>query len=334
MLLLLVAVAAAAWPDASAPADRIAGALASDSLAADTAWRATVAALGPVELAPGKPTATRGETPPFDTIVVSDEGAIVRVADEQRGVRVVVGVRRADLALRPDDQAAVRAAPGAVPKDGSVSVAGGTPLTLGAKTKGDVRVGFSDQGLTLDGWMPASVLVTVWRETRWPMDGRFADLDIVDPGDTGVAVPLRDAPNGAVLATLRKDTTLLLFAAGPADGGWRPVEVRTTAVHARGWVAADAVVDVPGHGVGFGGGGGSPPERGTLVQLQKGALIHAADTSTAFGRALRDVQVPGTQVDDRHVRVSVTTAWGSLPGVVECIRITTPVGTMPRCEVE
>ncbi|MES2642345.1 MAG: hypothetical protein V4850_22875 [Myxococcota bacterium] len=334
LLLLAAAASAASWPDAPTPAARIAGALSAASPAADTPWRATVASIGPFELNPGKRTFSPGDTQPFDTIVVSDEGSVVRVAHEDRGVRVVVGVRREDLALRPDDRAPVRGQAGKAPTDGGVALAGGTPVTLGAKAKGDLRVAWSDEGLTLDGWVPAASLGALWRVTRWPMDGRFADLALVDTTDGGASVSLRDAPEGDVLATLRADTTLLLFAAGPARGTWRPIEVRTTAAHARGWVPVDAVRDVPGYGVGFGGGSGSPPLTGSLVEIAKGAFLHGSDATAPFGRTLRDVRLPRVSVEGRRVRVRVPTAWGDVSGEVECVRLLEREGNVPRCEVE
>lgn len=334
MLFLLAAAAAASWPDATTPAARITGALTAASPGDDTPWRATVGAIGPFELHPGKRVSSPESAHPFDTVVVSDEGAVVRVAHEDRGVRVVVGVRREDLALRPDDRAPVHAQPGKAPKDGAVALAGGTAVTLGEKSRGDVRVAWSDQGLTVDAWVPATALGPLWRITRWPMDGRFADLALVAPTQGDGGVPLRDAPDGDILATLRAETTLLLFAAGPARAGWRPIEVRTTAAHARGWVPADAVADVPGYGVGFGGGGGSPPLTGSLVELAKGALLRAVDATLPFGRTLRDVRVTRVAVDGTRVRVSVPSAWGSLSGVVECVRLVEREGNVPRCEVE
>ncbi|MDP2313132.1 MAG: hypothetical protein Q8P41_09530 [Pseudomonadota bacterium] len=336
MLLFFAAAAAAPWPDAPTVAARIAGALSAASPGQDTPWRATVAAIGPFELTPGRRTFSPGNTQPFDTIVVSDEGAVVRVSHDHQGVRVVVGVGREDLALRPDDRAPVRAEPGKAPAAGGVVLAGGTAVTLGARALGDVRIAWSDDGLTLDGWVPAAAVGPLWRVTRWPMDGRFADLALVDPthGDGGVSVPLRDGPEGDVLATLRADTALLLFAAGPARGGWRPVEVRTPAAQAHGWVPVDAVVDVSGYGVGFGGGSGGPPLTGPLVELAEGAYIRAVDTTIPFGRTLRDVQLYRGAVEGRRVRVTVPTAWGNVSGEVECVRLTEREGKAPRCEVE
>ncbi|MDP2310429.1 MAG: hypothetical protein Q8P18_30710 [Pseudomonadota bacterium] len=342
MLLFLAGLAAAAtpaaatWPAAPTPAARITGALSAVSPGTDTPWRATVASIGPFEVNPGKRVFSPGDTQPFDTIVVSDEGAVVRVAHDSRGVRVVVGVRREDLAPRPDDRAAIRAEPGKVPATGGVALAGGTAITLGAKAHGDVRIAWSEDGLTLDGWVPAAAVGPLWRVTRWQMDGRFADLALVDPthGDGGVSVPLRDGPGGDVLATLRADTTLLLFAAGAASEGWRPIEVRTPAAQAHGWVPADAVADVPGYAVGAAGGSGGPPLTGSLVELARGAFIHAIDATIPFGRALRDVQVSRLSGDGRRVRVSLPTAWGNLIGEVECRRLTEREGEVPRCEVE
>lgn len=336
MLLLLSVALAAPWTAATTPAARITGALTSATLPDDTPWRATVATIGPFELTPGKQTFSPGPGGPFDTIVVSDEGAIVRVAEETGGIRFVVGVRREDLALRPNDRAPIQARPGVTPINASVAFAGGTPLVLGATAEGATKVSWSEDGFSVDAWMPTASLGPTWQVTRWQKDGRFADVSLVDPtgGDGGVAVELRDGPDGDVLATMRPDVALMLYAAGATKQGWRRVEVTTAAVHAFGWVRASAVQDVGPHGVGVGGGWGGPRDTGPLVVLAKGAALRAAGADVAFGATLRDVEVRLLKADGNRVTVSVNSAWGSVTGEVACKRLVRAEGELPRCEVQ
>lgn len=331
MILFLSTALAAPWTASTTPSARIAGALASPTLFDDTPWRATVGKVGTIELVPGTPTSPRGEESLFDTVVVSDEGAIVRVAEETGGIRVVVGVRRDDLALRPGDRAPVHARPGVAPTNASLVFAGGTALQLGSAQQGDTKVTWSDDGLSVDAWMPTTSLGPTWQVTKWAMDGRFADLGLVDPA---AKVELRDGPNGDLLATLQDDVALLLYAAGTTREGWRRVEVQTRVALAFGWVPASAVREVTPHGVGRGGGSGGPRDSGPMITLTKGTALYAAGASVPFGRALRDVEVRLDRADGNNAKVLAPSAWGSLPAEVRCKRLVRVDGEIPRCEVQ
>lgn len=340
MFVLLLACAArvpSPPPGAAAPlAERVRAALAADVPEALTPYRATVAAVGPFELEPGRRIFSPENVYPFDTVVVADEGAVVRVLHESAGIRVVVGVRREDLAERPDDGAPVAPGPdGRVPDDTFVRLAGGTPVTLGARTPAAARVTWEAGGVTLDGWARADTLVRVWRASSDSSE-RWSDLRIVDPtnGDGRVTLALRDAPDGRVLATLWPDVELTLRALDAPAGGWRRVEALTDAVHAVGWVAADAVADQEPLGFGYGTGGGTPPLRNMRVaELAAGTWIRPEGAAAPFARAVRDAHVELVENDGARLRVRLRSAWGWLPGEVDCPRRTPKTGVVElRCE--
>ncbi len=292
-----------------------------------TPWRATVVAIGPFELVPGRRTFSPEPTEPFDTLVVDDGGDVVRVLADDGAIRVIVGVRREDLAVRPIERVALAqeaANAGMATDDPGVTLAGGTAATVDVHVGSVAHVVWEDVGLRVDGWLADSQLGRVWRYSPFDMDA-VSDLVIVDPtGGDGLppVLRVRDAPDGALLGVARNGWMLLL-ARGAAVDGWRPVEVRTAAARVVGWVRADAVAASDGYGFGEGVGGGTLEMSDvSWVELGEGTWISVEGEATPFARVTADTRVVLREDHGGTLVVGFRTAWGWLDGVVACGRRT------------
>jgi hypothetical protein len=299
-----------------------------------TERRATVARLGPYELARGKRTFSPGAAAgfPADLPVVSDEGAIVRVLDRWEGVRMVIGVQRDDLTPRIVDRALVYATAEAA-RGGSagverVELAGGSAVVEDVHAAGAVSVRWEGP-ISASGWVPDGAFGPIWRAAPFARPDVVADLRLVDVtgGDGPATVLLRDAPNGGVLATLDARAPVLVRARGPAENAWRPVEAVTDAVRAVGWVEAalarDAEVYDSGReraeGTGSADGAGAAPAA-RRVHLPEGTWILPASGAAPFARTERAVDVVVVAEAGATLTLRLPSRWESLDARVVCPR--------------
>lgn len=319
--------------DVAAPLDvplDVASVLAEPVLGARHELRATVATIGPFQVTPGKRTfSPSGPIRPFDTVVIADEGDWVRVADELGGIRVVIGVRREDLALRPADRVALHSGEG-----GSlVEIVGGTPVSTLEQGADRALVSWSDQAVSVRGWLPASAVAPIWRSA--PYKWAVGDVEVADPtGGDGPSpeVTIHDAPDGEVIATIKpSDWALRSLRSEPGEGGWRRVDVRTDTLRVVGFMRAEALVPAREFGVEGGVLGGIVPADGWLaVELAEGVGISRG--GVAFARAVGEATVWARSVDGDALEVSFGTRWGTLSGTVDCTTRTKPRSAKVRCE--
>jgi len=296
--------------------------------------RATVARLGPYELARGKRTFSPGASAcfPADLPVVSDEGSIVRVLDRWEGVRMIIGVQRDDLTPRIVDHAPVyataEAARGASAGVEGVEIAGGSAVVEDVRAVGAVSLRWEGP-ISASGWVPERAFGPIWRAAPFSRPDFVADLRLVDVtgGDGPATVLLRDSPNGSVLATLDARARVLVRARGPAEDGWRPVEAVTDAVRAVGWVEDALVQQTEGYGPGreSAEGSGSVDDIGTApaarrVHLPKGTWIFPASGAAPFARTERGVDVVVVAEAGAILTLRLPSRWESLDARVVCPR--------------
>ncbi len=268
-------------------------------------WRAAVADTGVYELVPGRRTFNPGPVDPFDVVVVAVDADVVWVTDDYADVRILIGVPPARLAPRLTARTllAATAADVAAGRAGTVTFAPGTAATVVETVGSAVRLRWSDETITAEGWAAADGLAPVWRrEPLHPGEGGLVRVDTTQP------LAIHATPDGPVYATLAGPSASLRRT-GPAQGPWLPVEVATRDVWATGWVLASRVREEVYLWTRGRGGGDWAVSDVSVMQVAAGTWFYREGGEAPIARALADTRVIRVTEGD-PVQVSLPSRWG------------------------
>jgi hypothetical protein len=271
---------------------------------------------------------------PFEVVVVDEhKGGRVRVIAEERDLRFVVVLDLEDLATRIRERTALFERPDEPFPDGvSLELAGGAAITESAVLDGWRQVHHVRDGVSVAGWLPPGKLGRIYRADAFSLGDVLIDLEVVTgtelrgPGGHGSFASFD--PIGGWLGVVR--------ALGPAESGWRPIELVLETARVRGFVADGHVADRPpshyGGSIHLGKIGTIShvrwlelPENASIAREQGGPPL-----ARAIGRSAR-VVIEGDPAEG-HIPVRFSTVWGPLRGLLPCKNLTPIAGDSYRCD--
>lgn len=284
--------------------------------------QAIVQKIGPYQRVPGRDVYSPEPTAPFPVQAAADTGAVVFVMRDEGPYRVVIGVRREDLATRLAAETALAPAPGLTWEGASVVLHAGAAPQVGAQEGDWVHLTATGDGLSVEGWAHRPAWSVTWRPPTWPTEGEMAHLAHVDDPEYSFAELIR-AADGAVVATLVANAPLVLQR---LDGD--RITAFTPWINVTGRLRPALVgSDPPAPSL---AGLRAPPEGD--VELAAGVWLTDPDTGWRFGRVDDDVrvQLQNNTTPGAATHIWLPTPWGLMGVVARCGSVRE--GALPRCE--
>ncbi len=253
-----------------------------------------------------------GHDPTYRDVVVTDIDETLQVAWENRDVRLLVRLDRADLREQLVEDTWARAAPDAMGTSGTGVRFRAGYTDVGAPSRGWRPLFFEGLYVQATGWVPSDDVDHYWVPTPREPTERWGEA--VEHINIHREAPLLDAPDGEELALVTQEQAPVAVYA--RDGDWLRVELTDREVTVRGWVHDEHRVTggLMGFGCccggsigswGIGSWGSTAPD--TVLRDDR---LYTGPFGQEVGIALRDMPLAVIDEEGEWIAVEVSTPWG------------------------